>query len=67
MSFNKRLVSTEIIISTIDNNKPLEDLFKSDAIIFLDEFSTKIFNMLDSGVSKQEIFKLIEDEKRRQN
>ena len=39
MGFNKRFVSREVIETSFNNNKPLSELFKSDAFIFMDDMS----------------------------
>lgn len=55
MGFNKRLVSKETIKEYIENNKPLYDLFKPDCIIFMDDLSSKVFNLHKEGFTDRDI------------
>lgn len=65
MGFNKRFVDKEIIMESLDNDWPLSKLFSSDALIFLDNFSTKIYEYYAKGIEDNEIKNLIDDEKLR--
>ena len=66
MGFNKRYVSKETILQTVENKDSLVRLFSSDAIILMDNFSTKIYNLLnDKGLKENEVVKLIKDGKRK--
>ena len=67
MGFNKRYVSKETIIETVKNNSSLERLFSSDAIILMDNYSTKIFNLLKKGTKEKEVIKLIKNEQGTKN
>lgn len=59
MGFNKRYVSKETILQTVENKDSLIRLFSSDAIILMDNFSTKIYKLLDKGVKESEVIKEI--------
>lgn len=68
MGFNKRYVSKETILQTVENKDSLVRLFSSDAIILMDNFSTKIYNLLnDKGLKENEVVKLIKDGKRKKD
>lgn len=55
MSFNKRLIDKEKIISYINNGFKLNDLFNSDTIIFLDNTSSKVYDWYIKGLTENEI------------
>jgi hypothetical protein len=57
MGFNKRLVSKETIESTINNRKPLSELFKADAIIFMDDIASTAYTLHQQGYTDNEIKK----------
>jgi hypothetical protein len=61
MGFNKRFVDREIIMENLENDWPLSKLFSSDALIFLDNFSTKIYEQYAKGIEDNEIKNLIND------
>ena len=55
MSFNKKFIDKEKITNYIDNGSKLSDLFNSDAIIFLDETSSKVYDWYVKGLTEDEI------------
>jgi len=55
MSFNKRFVNKETIRIYLDNGMGLKKLFDTDAIIFLDKNSTKVYYWYTEGLSDDEI------------
>ena len=55
MSFNKRFVNKETIRIYLDNGIGLKKLFDTDAIIFLDKKSTKVYYWYSEGLSDDEI------------
>jgi hypothetical protein len=55
MGFNKRLVSEETIENSLKNKQPLSDLFKADAIIFMDDTASKAYTLHTKGHSDDEI------------
>lgn len=59
MGFNKRFVSIETIKTAFENNQPLGKLFDSDAVIFMDDFSSDVYKMLNNGISETEVKKTI--------
>jgi hypothetical protein len=68
MSFNKRYVSEETIRETIKNEDSLKKLFSSDAIIFVDDFSTKVYELLiNKNTPEKDVVKFIEGKKIKKN
>ena len=63
MGFNKRFVSEETIMGQIENKEKLSKLFKADAFIFLDKFSTKVYTLFTEGVEDKLLIKMIQDGK----
>jgi hypothetical protein len=61
MGFNKRFVKLEDIKEFLKNDYPLSKVFSADAIIFIDEVSTKIFKLHGNGISDKEILKMIKN------
>jgi hypothetical protein len=61
MGFNKRFVKLEDIKEFLKNDYPLSKVFSTDAIIFIDEVSTKIFKLHGKGISDAEILKMIKN------
>jgi hypothetical protein len=55
MSINKRFVNKETIKIYLDNGVGLKKLFDTDAIIFLDKKSTKVYYWYIKGLSDGEI------------
>jgi hypothetical protein len=62
MSFNKRILTKEIVVKhLLDQN--VSDLFKSsDAIIFMDSFSSKVYESYTRGLTDDELFNIFEKE-----
>jgi len=61
MGFNKRYVSKETIVQTVENKTSLIQLFSSDAIILMDKFSSKIYKLLNDGMKEKDVIKIIKD------
>jgi hypothetical protein len=57
MGFNKRLVSKETIETTLNNRNSLSDLFKADAVIFMDEIASTAYQLYQEGHSDNQIKK----------
>lgn len=62
MSFNKRILTKEQVVKhLLDQN--LSDLFNSsDAIIFMDSFSSKVYESYRGGLTDAELFNIFEKE-----
>lgn len=63
MGFHKRFVSMDMITEYLEYDGDLSVLFSSDAFIFMDEGSTKVYNKHKEGVSDNEIKELIKNGK----
>lgn len=55
MSFNKRFINKETIKIYMNNGLGLKKLFNADAIIFLDEISSKVYYWYVEGLTDDEI------------
>ena len=55
MGFNKRYVDLERCIKALESNNLRGYYGKSDALIFEDETSSKIYELYKQGISEQEI------------
>lgn len=61
MGFNKRFIGKNNIETFLNGGVTLKSLFKSDALIFMDNESSKVFEWYNKGTSEEEIkVKLIE-------
>jgi len=57
MGFNKRMISKELILKTKEEN--LNTLFKADALMFMDDWSSKFYGIYRDGISKDSTIKLM--------
>lgn len=55
MGFNKRFIDFEKVKRCLDEGSKLKDLFRADAIIFLDETSSSVYEWYAKGLSDNEI------------
>lgn len=55
MGFNKKYVTKESIERQIKLKKPLKELFRADGFIFIDELSTKVYEMICNGYSDEQV------------
>jgi hypothetical protein len=62
MGFNSRFVSENTIKEYLEEKKQLKKLFSSDAFIFMDEVSSKVFDLHRNGVQDKEIEKILKQE-----
>jgi hypothetical protein len=53
MGFNKRFVEKELIENYFKQSKPLKELFKADAFIFMDNYSSKVYDYHCDGLSDE--------------
>jgi hypothetical protein len=53
MGFNKRFVEKEIVEKYFEENKPLSKLFRADAFIFMDNYSSKVYDYYCDGLSDE--------------
>ena len=57
----KRFLTIESIKSNLTQGKLLKELFKADALIFIDKFSTDVYKLYQNGLSEKQILKQIKD------
>jgi hypothetical protein len=57
------MIDKNHILSAVNNNTPLKKLFNADAIIFLDNYSTEVYNLFNRGMDEKDIFKTLENKK----
>jgi hypothetical protein len=55
MGFNKRFIGKNNIETFLNGGVTLKSLFKADAIIFMDNESSKVFEWYNKGASEKEI------------
>lgn len=58
MGFHKRIINFEITESYL-NKDNLSLLYSSEALIFMDKMSSKVFELYEEGKSSQEIKNII--------
>lgn len=52
---NKRFLTIKEIINSLKNQYPLKKLFKADALIFLDRYSSDVYRLYQNGKTDQQI------------
>ena len=57
----KRFLTIETIKSNLTQGKLLKELFKADALIFIDKLSTDVYKLYQNGLSEKQILKQIKD------
>jgi hypothetical protein len=57
----KRFLTIEAIKINLTQGKLLKDLFKADALIFVDKLSTEVYKLYQNGLSEKQILKQIKD------
>lgn len=68
MGFHRRYIFIENLLYYLKNEKSLDELFSSEALIFSDKESEKIFDLYKEGLSNKEILeKLNYENNQRQN
>lgn len=55
MGFHKRVIDKEIIQKYLNNKKDLKKLFNADALIFSDNLSSKIYDLVSDGKTNEEV------------
>ena len=58
---NKRYLSIESIKYKLNTGFAFKDIFKADAVIFLDKFPSDVYKMYQNGVSEIEVKKQIKN------
>lgn len=54
MGFHRRIITEQVTKSYLDSDK-LSVLYSSESLIFMDELSSKIFELFKSGMTTEEI------------
>ena len=57
----KRFLTIETIKNNLTQGKLLKELFKADALIFIDKLSTDVYKLYQNGLSEKQILKQIKD------
>ena len=57
----KRFLTIETIKINLTQGKLLKELFKADALIFIDKLSTDVYKLYQNGLSEKQILKQIKD------
>jgi hypothetical protein len=52
---NKRYLTIESIKDKLNTGFTFKDIFKADAIIFLDKFASDVYKMYQNGMSEIEV------------
>lgn len=52
---NKRYLTIESIKDKLNTGFTFKDIFKADAIIFLDKFASDVYKMYQNGISEIEV------------
>ena len=55
MGFNKRFVDKKVIETYLNGSSTLVQLFKADALIFMDSLASEVYKLYTKGVSDEEI------------
>jgi hypothetical protein len=62
MGFHKRYISSETLLSLLNNNEKLKQTFNADALIFTDDLSEKIYKLHIEGFTNKEILNMLNNE-----
>lgn len=57
----KRFLTIETIKINLTQGKLLKELFKADALIFIDKLSSEVYKLYQNGLSEKQILKQIKD------
>ena len=57
----KRFLTIETIKNNLTQGKLLKELFKADALIFIDKLSSEVYRLYQNGLSEKQILKQIKD------
>ena len=57
----KRFLTIETIKTNLTQGKLLKELFKADALIFVDKLSSEVYRLYQDGLSEKQILKQIKD------
>lgn len=57
----KRFLTISQIKSSLEKGQTLRELFKADAIIFIDKYSTQVYKLFQNGQTEKQILLQIKD------
>ena len=57
----KRFLTIETIKINLTQGKLFKELFKADALIFIDKLSSEVYKLYQNGLSEKQILKQIKD------
>jgi len=57
----KRFLTISQIKSSLEKGQTLRELFKADAIIFIDKYSTQVYKLFQNGQTEKQILQQIKD------
>jgi hypothetical protein len=63
MGFHRRIITEEVTKKYIDSDK-LEVLYSSESLIFMDEFSSQVFEHFKNDKTIEDILLLVNKEKK---
>lgn len=61
MGFNKRFVDKVLINDFLDGKQNLQDIFKSDAIILMDDIANDTFKLYERKIDETKIKNIIKE------
>ena len=57
----KRFLTIQQIKTSLERGQTLRELFKADAVIFIDEFATDVYKLFQNGQNEKQILQQIKD------
>ena len=66
MGFHRRIINETVTMSFL-NKRNLDDLYKGESIIFMDDFSSKVHELHNIGKTNDEILEILKIEKNENN
>lgn len=57
----KRFLTIQQIKTSIERGQTLRELFKADAVIFIDKLATEVYRLYEKGQNEKQIMKQIKD------
>ena len=54
MGFHRRIINSNVTTFYLENNN-LDELYSSESLIFMDELSSKVFELFKNGLNTEEI------------
>ena len=57
----KRFLTIQQIKKSLERGQTLRELFKADAVIFIDKFATEVYKLFQNGQNEKQILQQIKD------